>query len=91
MNFDWTKRRGESKKNTKKQNKNWLVQSVRMQQCCTYQGATRLGATSAAANEANGEAATSTTTTTTNTTTNYRKVPKLNYAKHVQKLFNLIA
>lgn len=76
-------RRGIEKK---KRNKNWLVQSVRMQQCCTYQGATRLGAASAAANEANGAAA-----TTTTTTTNYRKVPKLNYAKHVQKLFNLIA
>lgn len=61
-----------------------------MQQCCTYQGATRLGAISAAANEANGGAA-ATTTTTATTTTNYRKVPKLNYAKHVQKLFNLIA
>lgn len=73
----------------KKRNKNWLVQSARMQQCCTYQGATRLEAASAAANEANGAAATTTTTTTT--TTNYRKVPKLNYAKHVQKLFNLIA
>lgn len=61
-----------------------------MQQCCTYQGATRLGAASSAGNEANGAAATTTKTTTT-TTTNYRKVPKLNYAKHVQKLFNLIA
>lgn len=51
-----------------------------------YQGVK--GVCAAAANEANGAA---TKTTTTTTTANYCKVPKLNYAKHVQALYNLIA
>lgn len=87
--FDWRNR----KERPSKIKTGWFNLSVCNNVAHTYIYQGVKGVCAAAANEANG-AATKTTTATTNTaatTANYCKVPKLNYAKHVQALYNLIS